>query len=215
MLAARKPAALFAYLALHPGRPQPRSKLGALLWSDSGDAAARASLRQALLVVRRATGLGDDELVAGPGETLAIAEGVVAADALELEAALDDDTFDAQRVGPLVAAIDGEFLEGLATREAGYDDWLALRRAQLRERLIAAHQRLLDEHRLHGQADAAIASALRLLALDPLREDAHRLLMEVLYLRGAYADAITVWDRCRETLRQIYGVPPSPPLDSR
>lgn len=210
VLAARKPAALFAYLALHPGKPQPRSKLGALLWSDSGDAAARASLRQALLVVRRATGLGDDELVAGPGETLAIAEGVVAADALELEAAIDDDAFDAQRVGSLVAAIDGEFLEGLATREAGYDDWLALRRAQLRERLVAAHQRLLDEHRLHGRADAAMASALRLLALDPLREDAHRLLMELYAGQHRWGAALRQFQLCRDVLARELGVRPQP-----
>lgn len=210
MLAARKPAALFAYLALHPGKPQPRSKLCALLWGDSGEAAARGSLRQALLVVRRATGLGDDELVAGPGETLGIAEGVVAADVLELEAALDDPAFDPHRVAPLVAAIDGEFLEGLATREAGYDDWLALRRAQLRERLIAAHQRLLDVRRQQGQPDAAVASALRLLALDPLREEAHRVLMELYAGQHRWGAALRQFQLCRDVLARELGVRPQP-----
>ena len=33
--------------------------------------------------------------------------------------------------------------------------------------------------------------------------------MEVLYLRGDSAAAIAVWDRCKDMLRQLYGVLPS------
>lgn len=44
-VSSRKAAALFALLAIRPGQPVPRGTLAALLWPDSGEAAARASLR--------------------------------------------------------------------------------------------------------------------------------------------------------------------------
>jgi DNA-binding SARP family transcriptional activator len=214
LLPARKPAALFAYLAMHPGRAQPRARLASMLWGSSDEAAARASLRQALLVVRRALQL-DDELVAAPGETLLLAPGVAAVDALELEAAVgargdDDDTFDAPRVAALVGTIDGEFLEGLDTREAGFDDWLALRRSELRERLAAAHTRLLDAYRQQAMPDAAIASALRLLALDPLREEMHRTLMELYAGQRRWGAALRQFGLCRDVLARELGVRPQP-----
>src|SRR5215469_1710878 len=49
----RKVRALFACLALSPGKPWAREKLMALLWSDRGEDQARASLRQALAELRR------------------------------------------------------------------------------------------------------------------------------------------------------------------
>ncbi len=52
---AAKNLALLAYLTLEPGA-HTREELAALLWSDSSDTAARASLRQALKRLRAAVG---------------------------------------------------------------------------------------------------------------------------------------------------------------
>jgi DNA-binding SARP family transcriptional activator len=54
LLSTKKAAALLAYLALHPGRAQPRAKLAALLWGERSEMQARDSLRQALSLVRKA-----------------------------------------------------------------------------------------------------------------------------------------------------------------
>ena len=51
----RKVQALVAYLAMPPGRPHPRAKLAALLWGDMQEPQARASLRQAIFTLRRAS----------------------------------------------------------------------------------------------------------------------------------------------------------------
>ena len=48
LLPTKRAKALLAYLALHPEKPQARSKLAALLWEDSSDDKALESLRQAL-----------------------------------------------------------------------------------------------------------------------------------------------------------------------
>src|SRR5258706_15706713 len=63
--------ALLAYLSLEPGS-HPRDELRTLLWGDSPDEKANASLRQALTRLRVA--LGDDLLV--DRATVAIAAGL-------------------------------------------------------------------------------------------------------------------------------------------
>ncbi len=202
---ARKAAALLAYLAMQPGREQPRSRLAALLWGSSGEAASRASLRQALLVVRRTLGLGDNELVSGPGEAIALASGVASVDALELEAAAGTDD---PALASQLTTVDGDFLEGFEMREPAFEDWLGLRRAQLREHLVAAHARALECARAEARAEPAIASALRLLALDPLREEVHRTLMELYAAQHRWGAALHQFQLCRDVLARELGVRP-------
>ena len=55
-ITSRKGRALLAYLALPPGKARSREAAMALLWSDRGEAQARASLRQALSGLRKALG---------------------------------------------------------------------------------------------------------------------------------------------------------------
>ena len=50
-----KPMALLAYLAVEPG-PHSREQLASLLWGEHPDAAARASLRQAVMQLREVMG---------------------------------------------------------------------------------------------------------------------------------------------------------------
>ena len=51
-----KVRALLSYLAMHAGRPQRREILTGLLWPDSPETSARASLRNALANLRHAIG---------------------------------------------------------------------------------------------------------------------------------------------------------------
>src|SRR3954447_613068 len=106
-LPARKPALLLAYLALRPARPQGRDKLAALFWGDSGEAQARASLRQALAFLRRR--LGPQGLILTPeGETVALAPDGLATDVAELERCLASGTRGA--LERAVALYEGDFL---------------------------------------------------------------------------------------------------------
>ena len=54
LLPTKRAKALLAYLALHPEKPQARSKLAGLLWEDSSDDKALESLRQTLSALRKA-----------------------------------------------------------------------------------------------------------------------------------------------------------------
>jgi TolB-like protein len=98
----RKAKGLLAYLALSPGRSRSREELMALLWSDRGEAQARASLRQALTGLRK--DLGED------AAALIVTNDAVALDPDKV--ALED------------AESGGELLAGLHIHDPAFDDWL-------------------------------------------------------------------------------------------
>lgn len=177
----RKQAALLAWLNAHG--PTPRARLAALLWPEVDEDRARANLRQRLSKLRAV----EPDLLDDDGRVLALARGVVVAGG---DAALLS-TFDYADCEVFAQWLDGQRQQALAAQQAA---------------LVREVSRAIEARDFEQAQDAAQA----LLALDHESEDAHRLLMQALYLRGAYAEAITVWDRCRDTLRGLYGVPPSP-----
>ncbi|MDP9115892.1 MAG: hypothetical protein M3O28_01215, partial [Actinomycetota bacterium] len=183
ILLERKQAALMAYL--HYAGMTPRGRLATLLWPQASASGARSNLRQCLARLRR------------------IAPGVVA------------ESFEAVGLAPHLAVEqleDGraELLE--AHDYADCDDferWLRERndamRAQLKATLVDAVRAAID----HGAFSEAQARAEALLTFDHESEDAYRALMEVAYLRGDFAAGVRAWGRCRDMLREFYGVAPS------
>ena len=180
----RKQAALLAWLSIEGATP--RARLAGLLWPDTTESGARANLRQCLVRLRKAAGevvLESDGLLRVSAQCLV--EPLRPEDAALLEAERFDD------LSELSAWLEGQ-------RET--------RRAQHRRSLMASVRAALQK----GELDQALATADTLLATDRESEEAYRTLMEVLYLRADHAAAIAVWDRCREMLRTLYGVAPSP-----
>ncbi|KPF52644.1 hypothetical protein D621_11180, partial [beta proteobacterium AAP51] len=187
-LSARE-AGLLAWV--HLEGPTPRARLAGLLWPGGDEAKARANLRQTLVRLKRAAG----EVLAETDGVLRLAPGVQVAPSDEAAAGGPD----ARRLlGPL------EFDDA-----PGFAEWLAMRREAAereRQRLLLARART---HRDAGDWDAALAAAETVLVTDNAVEDAHRLRMEVFYLRGDRAAAVTAWDDCRDALRVAYGISPS------
>src|SRR4051794_27511736 len=208
-LFAKKPALLLAYLALRPpGQPQGRDKLAGLLWGDSGDAQARHSLRQALAVLRRALGPHGDGLVLAPqGETLAPAPDGLATDVAELERCLACGTRDA--LERAVALYGGDLLDGFrAPREPLLEEWLVGERQRLREAALSAMAALLPELEAAGPPEAGVRLGLRILALDPLQEAAHRALMRLHARQGRRGAALARYQGLREALARELGAAP-------
>ena len=202
----RKAQALLAYLALAPGTPQPREKLTALLWSDRGEAQARSSLRQALSELRKALAGADPPPLETKGEAVALAADAVVVDVEILGRLVDGGE------GPsLESAVDlyrGDLLDGFAVPDPAFEDWLRGERQRVRERAREAMTRLMELQLAAGEADGALATARRLLALDPLQESAHRAIMRLYAAKGERTLALKQYQACRELLRDELGVEP-------
>jgi DNA-binding SARP family transcriptional activator len=193
-------ASLLAWLALHPGM-QPRSRVAARLWPEVLDESARASLRTALLDLRRAFGPAAarhlqstrDEIGLGPPEEVWVDVAAFAAAAQEgrREEAL------ALAAGELLPGLDQEWV--FSAREAHAADV-----ARLLEQLAAAAEAA-------GDLEAAVEHTRRLTALDPLAEEPTRALIRRLTAAGDRAAALAAYDRHRERLRSDLGVAPSAP----
>jgi TolB-like protein/DNA-binding SARP family transcriptional activator len=202
----RKTRALVAYLALKPGRACPREELVGLLWGDRGEEQARSSLRQSLSELRKALGeTGDNVLIAGH-DTVALDAKGVEVDAVTFERLADDGTPEALKAA--VGLYRGDLLDGIAVHDRAFEDWLAGERGRLRGRACEALNSLLGHQVESGDAKAAIATACRLLALDPLQEVVHRALMSLYAGRGERTLALKQFQACRDALAAELGVSP-------
>lgn len=102
-----------------------------------------------------------------------------------------------------VGAYSGDLLAGC------YDDSVLEARERLRQRYRDALERLaslLVQREAHADA---VAYASRLVAEDPLREEAYRLLMHSHDARGDRALALRAYHACAATLERALGVAPS------
>lgn len=185
----RKARALLAALAVARHRALPRARLAQLLWERSDPEQARASLRQALVQLRRA----GVELAVEDFETVALPPDAALDVADFMEAVARGATAEAARL------YRGDFMEGQAFRDPAIEEWLRAERTRLRGLAVGALQAELD--RLGGRGEAE-AVAQRLLSLDPLREAAHRCLMKIDAARGAPAAALARFSALRDLLRR-------------
>lgn len=198
-----KARALLFYIAVS-GQPESRTKLAGLLWSDLPEDNANANLRKTLTNLRK---------MAGPH--LAITRESVAVDQTnppwldvqKFEAALDSG--DPIELETAVDLYRGDFLDGFYVRDSPeFETWLLTKRYQLRERLLAAIKRLAEYEASQENFRTATNHARRLLALEPLREDIHRLLMILFARSGQRAQALTQYEVCVDILAQELEVEP-------
>ncbi len=203
----RKAQALLGYLAMQDGRPVTRETVSDLLWTDRGAEQARHSLRQTLLVLRRALRDAGDDVIANNPSTLAFVPGMVETDVGRFRLlARSSDRAALAEASEIYA---GSLLDRFPPVGGDFDDWLIVARSEVTDAAIAVLRRLTDACLAAGDVHPAVLAAERMLALDLLREDSHRLMMEVYLRAGRRADAIRQYDACVEVLRRELDVGPS------
>lgn len=184
-LPGKKLAALLAYLACTAPQPQSREKLAALLWGSHFDAQARQNLRQSLFRLRKV--LGQDALQ-GDGEFVSLNEAVVLRDVGRFEALVREGSRDS-----LSAAADlyrGRFIDDVSVGEEGWNEWLTGERDRLQGLALGAMVRLGEQELAAGRAEHALKAGQRAIALNNMREDAHRLIVQALADAGRKAEAL-------------------------
>ncbi|HEX6120446.1 MAG TPA: BTAD domain-containing putative transcriptional regulator [Dongiaceae bacterium] len=210
-LPSRKARALLGYLALRQGTATPRTVIAGLLWGERSESQARASLRQALSELRAALAEVTPQPIVSSRDALTWTAGSAWIDARIVEVALR-----AQDTGSLRDVVDmfcGELLEGLSVDEPGFEQWLAGERERFRQLAGVAGIRLMDEAERSGRLDEALAHGVRLLSLDPLREQVHRAVMRLYVSQGRHDAALAQYERCRELLARQLAVQPESETD--
>lgn len=200
----RKARALLAYLAAQVGRPVGRERLADLLWPYQGSDQARHSLRNCLLELRKA-------LAHGAGSHL-VAE---FANCRLQNIDADIDRFEqlARSSAPsdLLAAAElyrGEFLADFVIDSEPFQEWLASERDRTLDLVCNVLQRLTALQDEAGEHEAAIKSARRLAALDPLSEIGQRALIRAFARAGRRPEALRQYRTCAEILKRELGVAP-------
>jgi YVTN family beta-propeller protein len=208
---------LFVYLVAARGRPVPRDELADAIWGESPPATWEKALTVVASKLRGA--------VAEDGITLTNAFGCYRLDLPEgtwvdlFEAASGvQDAEEALAAGELdQARAAAESAESLARRPflAGENgSWVEQKRrdlAGIRERALSV---LADACLRSGASREAAKWAEELIALSPFREAGYRRLMEAHVAAGNRAEALRVYEQCRQLLAEELGAYPSPETDS-
>jgi DNA-binding SARP family transcriptional activator/Tfp pilus assembly protein PilF len=201
VISSRKNRALLAILALAPGCAVARDQLVALLWGDRGESQARNSLRQSLLVLRRDLADIEPSPLVMQDDQVRLDLAHLHIDSVQFCAAADAGNRDAA-----AALYRGPLLAGLNLGGDAFEDWLRLQRDLFAAKAVT----VLEQLAMEQEGEARIATAKRLMALDPLREASHRALMSAYHDAGEAALALRQYEACRELLKHELGIAPAP-----
>lgn len=204
-LASRKLAGLLAVLAVSPAADRTREALQGLLWGSHFDEQARQSLRQALARLRRSIGT---EAIVADDQILGLQAELVVSDARRMEELAGRD--DRESLAAAAQLYRGPFLADVTIREERWDEWLAERRRHYESLAVDAMVRLADLEYQAGHSDDCRRHAEAAIAIDPFREDAHRLAIKALAALGRRADAVRHFAELTEMLDRELGTKPDP-----
>ena len=220
-LLGRQGRLFFAYLVAEHGRPVPRDELAEALWGETPPATWEKALTVLASKLRRVLahhGVADPSLLTAAfgcyrlelpdGTWVDVLEATSAADIAESALGKDDLDRARERASLASSLLQRPLLPG----EDG--TWVEAKRRELsdlRERALAI---LADANLRAGDAPAAVSAAEQLISLAPLRESGYRLLMEAQAAAGNRAEALAVYERCRQLLAEELGAYPSPETDA-
>ncbi|MGH9846451.1 MAG: AfsR/SARP family transcriptional regulator [Blastocatellia bacterium] len=189
----RKSKALVKLLALSPHHHLHREQLMEALWPEAEPELAANNLHKAIHAARRAlepdlkSGADSRFIVTQEHQICLRSPGELWVDADEF-AARAQEALKGSEISACESALalyEGELLE-----EDRYEDWAATRREQLNllaQKLITKLARLYEAS---GQLQQSIEQRQRLLAFDPINEEAHRGLMRLYALPGSRHQAL-------------------------
>ncbi|ANP51537.1 putative ATPase/DNA-binding SARP family transcriptional activator [Streptomyces griseochromogenes] len=206
----RKARSLLKLLCLSSGHRLHRERLYDLLWPDLDRTAAANNLHQVLHAVRRAlasAGAPDDVVVLRDDLVLLGPDGGVR---------IDLDAFDEAARQASDAGGTAEYRAALALAAPGllpedrYEPWVSEAAEALETRRTALRLGLAEALE-HDHHTAEAVDVLRtLITEDALHEPGHRALMRVLADAGRRREALAVYERLRDALREDTGADPDP-----
>lgn len=203
-LKSRKAKACLAYLLMSATSAEHRERVCGLLWSESDEDKARASLRQLVLGMRTAfENAGFDGFSAGRDD-LRLDRSRISVDVWSV---MDD--AEQGRVHPLLLArqrLTDTLLPGAEDIDPAFRVWLLVQRQSYQERLVQRLERMIAE-----DASGAVVkeASTALIHLDPTHEGAYRRLMRHHAEAGEPAAALKLYKTLWDLLDEEYATEPS------
>ncbi len=213
----RKSLALLAYLSLCQQKPT-RETLATLFWAEYDQPHALSNLRRNLSSV-------SGSMPAGILEADRERIGLVRKDWLTIDveefrahlASIHQHAHPPEQVcvdcaaslERAAAAYRGHFFEGFNLKDCPeFDEWQFFQREGLKTEYGEALHKLAAFYQQQHQWEKAILRARAWLALDPLHEPAHRLLMELYFQSDQRSAAIRQYEECERAIKQELDQPP-------
>jgi DNA-binding SARP family transcriptional activator len=197
---------LLAFVALHRDGVERRYVAGSL-WPIGGDDRAAGNLRSALWRLR---GAGID-IVECDKWTLRLGDDVavdVYASMAWAERVINDRTNDPD------LRVSTQNVNALDLLPGWYDDWTIVERERLRQRMLHAFEALSSRLASIGRYSDAIEAAITAINAEPLRESAHRVLIEVHLAECNWIEAHRTFVVYRDLVRRELGIEPSHELST-
>ncbi|WP_435746544.1 AfsR/SARP family transcriptional regulator [Nocardioides sp. SYSU DS0663] len=199
---ARPAQRLVAQLAvIHRRARAPRGSLAERMWADKEPERAAASLRTVLWRLPRPR-----------GRTLVQCTST----AVRLGPDVHVDLWESEEAAGALARGEGN---GALVRPGvwrtdllpdWHEDWLDIERETYRQLRLHALERCAEALREQGRYAEALAAALEAVRAEPLRESAHRRVVEVHLAEGNHAEALRQYEHYRRLLADELGLSPSP-----
>jgi predicted ATPase/DNA-binding SARP family transcriptional activator len=208
----RQTGALLAYLAFYRQRSHPREVLIELLWPGYDLDAGRNSLSTALSSLRHQLeppGVPRGAVLVANWTSVRLNPEAVTTDVAEFEAALQAaataiSTWERrQNLDEAIQLYRGPLLP------AYYDDWVVPEQQRLEEVFFQAARELLHLLQQEGDFPRALEYAGRVVAVDPLREEAHEELIRLHAATGQTAAALRQYRELERLLHKELGARPS------
>lgn len=187
---------LVAFVALG-GHPLRRALVAGTLWPEKTESRASANLRSTLWRLN----------AAGPRPTI-----MCVGSALVLDPDVCVDVFGLQRQGwalldrttGLIPELSADWFSKVLL-PGWYEDWVILERERLGQLQIRFMEALVHHLRERGELARAIDQAMRLVALDPLREHSQLALVQALLAEGSWGRARWQAEQYCELLDGAFG----------
>jgi DNA-binding SARP family transcriptional activator len=208
-LPSKKLSGLLAYLVLTEPAPQPRDKLVTLFWGSHFEVQARQNLRKALFRLRQT--LGPDALVS-VGEAISLAPGLITCDAARLQALIREGS--RASLAEAAGLYNGRLLSDVNITEDAWSEWLELERQRVETLAVDAMVTLGGQELQAGNYERALESATRAVAVNALREDAHRVILKALAATGRKAEALKRYEDLVALLKRELNTEPDPATKS-
>lgn len=169
----RKACGLLAYLALRPNGCETRERLAGLLWSDSSEDQARASLRQCLKQLRGLFDRVGSHALQTERQEVALDLTSVHVDLKQAASRLGSGQVDADLIA---GQLDPDhILYGFETLDSAFSAWLHVQRHHWRDSFVEQLQAILRD-KGRARHDRKVAGEA-LVKVDPTHEEAHRFLI--------------------------------------